>query len=75
MRSISIPFPNILPAPDGSIDLNWDSENINLLINVPADPSQVVSFYGEDHNKKELEGSIELQMVSSILISWLMSNQ
>ena len=67
MRSISIPFPNILPAQMEALILIGIRENINLLINVPADPSQVVSFYGEDHNKKELEGSIELQMVSSIL--------
>jgi hypothetical protein len=72
---LSAPLPNILPAPDGSIDLNWDTDNINLLINIPRDPEVPVSFYGEHNQKKEIEGSIELSLVDSILIPWLLSCQ
>jgi hypothetical protein len=72
---LKMPLPNILPGPEGSIDLNWDDDPINLLINIPQDPNEPVSFYGEYSNKKEIEGSIELELIDSVLIPWLMSRQ
>lgn len=40
--------PEILPGPKGSIDLHWKTEARELLINVPADSQETISYYGDD---------------------------
>ena len=73
MKECFLPFPNILPGPEGSIDLNWDLDNVSLLINIPDEKTEPVSFYGEHNSKKEIEGSIEIELVDSLLIPWMLS--
>ena len=45
--------PEILPGPDGSIDLHWKTDARELLINVPARPQDNIAYYGDD----EAEGT------------------
>ena len=40
--------PEILPGPDGSIDLHWKTDARELLINVPARPHDTIAYYGDD---------------------------
>lgn len=40
--------PVISVGPDGSVDLYWTSAPYGLLLNVPADPKQPATYYGDD---------------------------
>jgi len=44
---VKIGVPSILPGPQGSVDLNWRSGKSELLVNVPADASKPINFYGD----------------------------
>ena len=44
----SAPVPAINPADAGSIDIFWDLEELQLLVNVSADLDEAITFYGED---------------------------
>jgi hypothetical protein len=40
--------PRISVGPDGSIDLYWTAAPYGLLVNVPADPNEPATYYGDD---------------------------
>ena len=40
--------PVIAAGPDGSVDLYWTAAPYGLLLNVPADPKQPATYYGDD---------------------------
>lgn len=40
--------PVISAGPDGSVDLYWTATPYGLLLNVPADPAQAATYYGDD---------------------------
>jgi len=40
--------PVISAGPDGSVDLYWTAEPYGLLLNVPADPTQPATYFGDD---------------------------
>ncbi len=69
----SIPAPDIGPGPDGSIDIHWESEGSELLINVPADLSQVATFYGDDYGDTSIKGTFYLSSENRGLIQWLIT--
>ena len=47
-KFVLIHAPNILPGPEGSIDLLWDKQNYRLLLNIHPYPEQTASFYGDN---------------------------
>jgi len=46
-RAVTEP-PVISAGPDGSVDLYWTAAPYGLLLNVPADPNQPATYYGDD---------------------------
>jgi predicted CopG family antitoxin len=38
-EELEAPFPLVLPNVDGSLDIDWETESFELLINFPPDPS------------------------------------
>lgn len=44
---LPIPPPNISPADEGSIDVYWQMEGRELLLNFPANESEPVTYYGQ----------------------------
>lgn len=54
----SVPAPIVFPGPDGSIDVHWRTEELELLVNVPADPSKPASFYGDDYADICIKGTV-----------------
>lgn len=54
-----IPTPRIVPGPQGSIDIHWQSESFELLINVPSDPSVAATFYGDDYGRATVKGELD----------------
>lgn len=54
-----IRIPKISHGPEGSIDLYWDDEDCDLLLNIPEDDTPA-SFFGEDKHKNTIRGLINL---------------
>jgi hypothetical protein len=69
---IEAPAPRIAPGPDGSIDLLWKRQEWRLLINVPADPSEAASYYGDDFGSQKTNGHLETGSHSVGIAPWLM---
>jgi len=58
-NSSQLAVPAIAPAETGSIDLFWERRDLTLLINIPADDSQNVTFYGRRQSgKTKISGSL-----------------
>jgi hypothetical protein len=45
---VVIRAPTISAGPEGSVDLYWTSAPYGLLINIPPDPKQPATFFGDD---------------------------
>lgn len=59
-RVLGVDLPEILPGPDGSIDLHWDYPGYEILINISAGPDAKVGFYGDDRSTVQVKGSFDL---------------
>ena len=70
---IDIPIPTVLPSPDGSFDINWETGIFELLLNIPSDIQEPVSLYGEKigHKEYEIEVRSKFELVESVVIEWL----
>lgn len=72
-QMVDIPLPLISPVPDGSVDVNWETDKFELLINVPAKGNMLVNLYGErmSHPEDEVEVRINYDMATQYVIPWL----
>lgn len=68
----NVESPKIGPGPDGSIDLHWESQDFEILVNVPADPSQMAEFYGDDYGHASIKGRFDPEGSNEGLLLWLM---
>jgi hypothetical protein len=66
------PAPRIGPGPDGSIDLHWKQKTWELLVNIPADDTQMAVFYGDDYGAAKIKGSFDPKTVNLGIVNWLM---
>ena len=66
------PAPKIGPGPDGSIDLHWKQKMWELLVNIPADDTQMAVFYGDDYGTAKFKGSFDPKTVNLGIVAWLM---
>lgn len=68
-----VALPVITKGDDGSIDLQWRTPTRNILINVPADVDQRVSFFAHDRAnlKRDLGGDLEPAANNEWLLAWL----
>lgn len=69
---VEIDRPRIKPGPDGSIDLHWREPSYEVLINIPSDPREKPSFYGDDYAGSFQKGRCELSARSAALL-WLLT--
>ncbi|MDQ6813177.1 MAG: hypothetical protein M3040_05545 [Bacteroidota bacterium] len=67
--------PNILPGPDGSIDLLWQNDKYDLLINCKEYPSHLASFYGDDKKITKIEGQFDISKPNLGLFLCLLANK
>ena len=64
--------PSISPGPAGSIDLHWDHPGAEMLINIPADSEEPVTFYGDDKKGTSIRGSVPVvESYSVSVMLWL----
>jgi len=69
-----MPLPEIGPGPQGSIDIFWDLPNLNLLVNIPADPKLPVEFAGDGKDRGRFDGTlVDPTQPNRGLVSWLTS--
>ena len=67
--------PQIAPADHGSIDILWETESMQLLVNVPTDPTERISFYGEDQNRGTFSGQIAPHAARADLVAWIVGGE
>jgi hypothetical protein len=65
-----IPTPRILPGPNGSIDLHWETGRRELLINVRPD-GELAGFYGEAAGTNSIKGKVDLNSSDLGIFKWL----
>lgn len=69
----AIPAPQVQNGPDGSIDLFWESATTTLLINIPVNSDDPISFYGaKNEGHTEIRGDIEADKFNPIALLWTM---
>lgn len=68
---LAVPAPDILPGPNGSIDIHWEKDSFELLVNIPADPGERAEFYGDDYGSIYIKGNLDPSRVNQGLIEWL----
>jgi hypothetical protein len=66
-----LPVPRIGAGPHGSIDIHWKSP-WELLVNIPADPNELASFYGDNYGKQAIKGSFDPKTFNLGIVAWLM---
>ncbi|MFP3940124.1 MAG: hypothetical protein ACLF0P_07450 [Thermoanaerobaculia bacterium] len=73
---VAIPPPWITPGPEGSIDLHWQAETYELLVNIPGAPEEA-TFYGDHQNGMFIEGRFmpEGKGIGRLaLVTWLVDD-
>jgi len=68
-----LPVPRIGPGPDGSIDLHWKLPSHELLVNIPSDPNEVPTFYGDNYGALKNRGTLEPKKFNAEIVPWLMN--
>ncbi len=66
-----MPVPEIQPGPRGSIDVYWDYADLNLLVNIPADPAKRAEFAGDNTRVGRFDGNLDPTQPNGSLVSWL----
>ena len=69
----NLSIPSILPVPDSSIDIHWDTNIFELLINIPLKSNALIHYSGEPkgHPENEIEGRCIDELVELVLINWM----
>lgn len=70
---IAVPVPMIGPGPNASVDLFWRRSSGKLLVNIPAAPDALATFYGDDFGVQKAKGTIEPTKVSMNVVACLMA--
>ena len=65
------PAPKILPGPEGSIDVLWKSDEIQLLVNFPQKSEDPAEFYGERKGGFHFKGTLDPSVFNEGLLEWL----
>lgn len=67
--------PVIGPGPDGSVDLHWKTRDLEMLVNITADPGSKASYYGDDYGDFTFEGTLDPGESNNIIAAWLSAPQ
>lgn len=67
------PAPYIGAGPDASVDLHWERDEWELLVNIPAGPNEPASFYGDNYGTQKIKGSLDPKSANRGILAWLMN--
>jgi hypothetical protein len=73
LYQLQLPVPHIGAGPNGSIDLHWKRKNSELLVNIPADPNGLVTYYGDDYGAQKVKGTMNLSTFNLGIAACLMN--
>ena len=66
-----IEIPSINPVKNGSIDLEWHTRTVQLLVNIRD--TQNAYFYGDHYNNiNSIKGSVSVQAVEPFFAAWML---
>ena len=68
---LPLPVPMISPAGGGSIDLYWRDEQRSLLVNIPSDPAELGTYYGQNDLGDTTAGQLNPASARIHLVAWL----
>lgn len=63
--------PHIYQGHEGSIDMLWQTDRYQLLVNFPEDVNSRASFYGDNFNMDTVEGTFDPMKGSCSLLAYL----
>jgi len=61
--------PKIYHGPKGSIDIYWENESFNLLINIPK--TGLGTFYGDNYKNNKSEGVFDPEIINTNIFPFL----
>jgi hypothetical protein len=64
-----IKAPKIYHGPNGSIDIYWENESFNLLINIPK--IGLGTFYGDNYKNNKSEGVFDPEIINTNIFPFL----
>src|SRR5580658_1862220 len=67
----AIDCPRIEPGPNGRIDIHWKTNTSELLINVPVNRDESLSFYGDTKAGSHIKGSLKDSDYKQAMWLWL----
>lgn len=72
-KGVHLPVPRINPGPQDSIDVQWKEPGKTLLLNIPADPEKLCTFFGATSGgeKAEIRGVLDMRHLNSWIAEWL----
>lgn len=65
------PTPHIGPGPEGSVDLFWKRVDWELLINIPSNITESITYFGDRYGTKSTKGHFESDDPDLGIIDWL----
>ncbi len=69
---VVVDAPMMSAGPDGSVDVHWKDDRRQLLVNVPADATQPMEFFGDDRGHTVVKGVLDESVSNRWLFEWLM---
>jgi hypothetical protein len=70
-----VPVPQIEPTRRGGINIEWETALRNLLVNIPADGAEPVTFYGtlknDPDHEHDIEGTVDVVGDNTWLLMWI----
>jgi hypothetical protein len=70
---VIIDIPDIQPGPHGSIDIHWETEDYELLLNIPMNKRENITYYGDNYSDVKVKGSFSSNGNGSELLCKLLS--
>ncbi len=71
-QRIQVAAPDILPGPDGSIDIQWRHGKRDLLINIATKSDEPATYHGDGDDANVVKGTLETTAHNDWLLLWLM---
>lgn len=72
-RGREFPLPLISESDGGSVDVQWRTNARNILINIPEDASEAITFYAHDRERdgRDIEGRLLPDANNAPVLGWL----
>ena len=64
-------LPSIDPGPGSSIDVHWQTDKLELLVNIPKDPTEKATYYGDDYADFSFKGAFNPDEINRTIGCWI----